>query len=29
LITEFGATACKASYVCRDCGEPFEAFKAI
>lgn len=29
LITEFGATACKASYVCRACTEPFEAFKAI
>lgn len=29
LVTEFGATACKASYVCRDCHEPFEAFKAI
>ena len=29
LVTEFGSTACKASYVCRDCAEPFEAFKAI
>lgn len=29
LVTEFGATACKASYICRDCTEPFEAFKAI
>ena len=29
LITEFGATACKASYVCRACTEPFEAFKAL
>jgi ring-1,2-phenylacetyl-CoA epoxidase subunit PaaD len=29
LITEFGATACKASYVCQACDEPFEAFKAL
>jgi ring-1,2-phenylacetyl-CoA epoxidase subunit PaaD len=29
LITEFGATACKASYVCNACSEPFEAFKAL
>jgi ring-1,2-phenylacetyl-CoA epoxidase subunit PaaD len=29
LITEFGATACKASYVCGSCSEPFEAFKAL
>ena len=29
LITEFGATACKASYVCRTCAEPFEAFKGL
>jgi ring-1,2-phenylacetyl-CoA epoxidase subunit PaaD len=28
-ITEFGATACKASYVCQACTEPFEAFKAL
>lgn len=25
----FGSTACKALYVCSDCGEPFEAFKCI
>ena len=29
LISEFGATACKASYVCNACSEPFEAFKAL
>jgi ring-1,2-phenylacetyl-CoA epoxidase subunit PaaD len=29
LITEFGATACKASYVCGSCAEPFEAFKPL
>lgn len=29
LVAEFGSTACKASYTCRDCTEPFEAFKAI
>lgn len=29
LITEFGATACKASYVCTACSEPFEAFKSL
>jgi ring-1,2-phenylacetyl-CoA epoxidase subunit PaaD len=29
LISEFGATACKASYVCKACTEPFEAFKAL
>ena len=29
LISEFGATACKAFYKCSDCLEPFEAFKCI
>lgn len=29
LISQFGATACKASYVCRSCSEPFELFKAL
>jgi ring-1,2-phenylacetyl-CoA epoxidase subunit PaaD len=29
LITEFGATACKASYVCGNCSEPFEAVKPL
>lgn len=28
-ISEFGSTACKALYKCRDCGEPFDYFKAI
>lgn len=27
LISEFGATACKALYQCRACREPFEHFK--
>lgn len=29
LISRFGATACKASYVCEACTEPFEFFKAL
>lgn len=29
LVSEFGSTACKASYKCRDCLEPFEYFKCI
>jgi len=29
LISEFGATACKALYKCVDCLEPFEYFKCI
>jgi len=29
LISQFGATACKASYVCNACSEPFEYFKAL
>ena len=29
LISEFGSTACKASYRCRDCLEPFEYFKCL
>lgn len=28
-LAAFGATACKALYRCRACGEPFEYFKAI
>jgi ring-1,2-phenylacetyl-CoA epoxidase subunit PaaD len=28
-ISAFGGTACKASYVCSACGEPFELFKAL
>jgi len=29
LVSEFGSTACKASYKCEDCLEPFEYFKCI
>lgn len=29
VISEFGSTACKASYKCKDCLEPFEYFKCI
>ena len=29
LISEFGATACKAMHKCLDCLEPFEAFKCM
>ena len=29
LISEFGATACKAMYKCLNCLEPFEFFKCI
>lgn len=29
LISEFGSTACKASYRCTDCLEPFEYFKCL
>jgi ring-1,2-phenylacetyl-CoA epoxidase subunit PaaD len=29
LISQFGATACKAGYVCNACTEPFELFKAL
>ncbi len=28
-ISEFGSTACKALYQCRDCLEPFDYFKCI
>lgn len=27
--SEFGSTACKALYTCRECREPFDYFKAI
>ncbi len=27
LISEFGSTACKALYRCKECGEPFDYFK--
>ncbi len=29
LVSQFGATACKAGYVCSACTEPFELFKAL
>jgi ring-1,2-phenylacetyl-CoA epoxidase subunit PaaD len=29
LVSQFGGTACKASYVCNACCEPFELFKAL
>jgi ring-1,2-phenylacetyl-CoA epoxidase subunit PaaD len=29
VVSEFGSTACKASYKCKDCLEPFEYFKCI
>ena len=28
-VSEFGSTACKAAYKCRDCLEPFEYFKCL
>lgn len=28
-ISRFGSTPCKALWACRDCGEPFDSFKAI
>ncbi|MGI9284834.1 MAG: 1,2-phenylacetyl-CoA epoxidase subunit PaaD [Pseudomonadales bacterium] len=28
-VSEFGSTACKALFQCRDCGEPFDYFKKI
>ena len=29
LVSEFGSTACKASWRCSDCLEPFEYFKCL
>ncbi|HWY37960.1 MAG TPA: 1,2-phenylacetyl-CoA epoxidase subunit PaaD [Bacteroidia bacterium] len=29
LVSQFGSTACKALYKCRDCLEPFDYFKCI
>ena len=29
IVSEFGSTACKASYKCNHCLEPFEYFKCI
>lgn len=28
-ISRFGSTPCKALWACRDCAEPFDAFKAL
>lgn len=28
-VSHFGSTACKALYVCEDCAEPFDHFKAL
>lgn len=28
-IAHFGSTSCKALFVCRSCGEPFDHFKAL
>lgn len=28
-VSEFGSTACKALYRCKDCAEPFDYFKCI
>jgi ring-1,2-phenylacetyl-CoA epoxidase subunit PaaD len=27
LVSQFGSTACKALYQCKECGEPFDYFK--
>jgi ring-1,2-phenylacetyl-CoA epoxidase subunit PaaD len=29
LVSQFGGTACKASYACNACDEPFELFKPL
>jgi ring-1,2-phenylacetyl-CoA epoxidase subunit PaaD len=29
LVSQFGGTACKASYACAACSEPFELFKPL
>ena len=29
LVSQFGSTPCKASWVCTDCREPFDYFKCI
>ena len=29
MISQFGSTACKALYQCKDCKEPFDYFKCI
>jgi ring-1,2-phenylacetyl-CoA epoxidase subunit PaaD len=29
LVSQFGSTACKAHYQCKDCQEPFDYFKCL
>lgn len=29
MVSQFGSTACKARFVCNDCGEPFDYFKCL
>lgn len=29
MVSQFGSTACKAHFVCQDCGEPFDYFKCL
>src|SRR5699024_3400731 len=29
MVSQFGSTACKARFVCKDCGEPFDYFKCL
>lgn len=29
LVSQFGSTACKALFQCKDCGEPFDYFKCL
>lgn len=29
LVSQFGSTACKAHYQCKDCKEPFDYFKCL
>ncbi|WP_373088545.1 1,2-phenylacetyl-CoA epoxidase subunit PaaD [Sneathiella sp.] len=29
VVSEFGSTACKAQYKCKDCLEPFDYFKCV
>lgn len=29
MKSQFGSTACKALYICKECGEPFDYFKCL
>ncbi len=29
MVSQFGSTACKARFVCKDCGDPFDYFKCL